>query len=160
MPRQGLRYLAGVLALVVAGIHLYWGFPRLITQLQIGAVPDPRPLVFVVSGVAIIFGVAQILDGRDPKPIYLAGIGLMAGDIVGYVAWHTVLGHGGFWPWGPDPITHDASAAVVVVDHLLADPLALGSKIAESVLAGLLAVLYRGSETTADDRIPAIVRSS
>ncbi len=159
MSRSGLRYLAGALALVVAAIHLYWGFPRLITQLQIAAVPDPRPFVFVVSSVAIILGIAQVLDGREPAPIYLAGIALMIAYIGGYVAWHTVLGHGGFWPWGPDPITHDAGPAEVVISHLLADPLALVSKVLELSLAIVLTVLYRGEKTATDDAVQAAVGS-
>jgi len=160
MTRAGLRYAAGALAVAVAGIHIFWGFPRLVTQLQIGAVPDPRPAVFVLSGVAIFLGIAQVLDGRDPKPIYLAGIGLMVAYIAGYVAWHTILGHGGFWPWGPEAITHDQPAHIVVVEHLLADPLALASKLLEIALAGLLAVLYRQDTASTDETIEAVVGDS
>ena len=160
MTRAGLRYAAGALAAAVAAIHIYWGFPRLVLQLQIGAVPDPRPAVFVLSGAAIFVGIAQILDGRDPKPIDLAGIGLMVAYIAGYVAWHTVLGHGAFWPWGPEPITHEMPAYAVVVDHLLADPLALVSKLLEVSLAGLLTVLYRQDATSTDETIEAVVGDS
>lgn len=156
MPRQALRYLAGGLALFVSGVHLYWGFPRLITQIEVLAMPDPRPALFVLSGVAIVFGIAQLLDGRDPKPIYLAGIGLMLAYIGGYVAWHTVLGHGGVWPWGPEPHTHDAPAAVVVVEHLRADRLALIAKIAEATLAVMLAILYRTDVESSS--VPRILR--
>jgi len=160
MTRAGLRYAAGALAIAVAAIHILWGFPRLVLQLQIGAVPDPRPAVFVLSGALIFLGIAQVLDGRDPQPIYLAGIGLMLAYILGYVAWHTVLGHGGFWPWGPEPITHDMPAHLVVVDHLLEDRLALVSKLLELALAGLLAVLYRQDAVSTDDRIEAVVGDS
>jgi len=160
MTRAGLRYAAGALALAVAAIHIFWGFPRLVTQLQIGAIPDPRPAAFVLSGALIFIGIAQILDGRDPQPIYLAGIGLMIAYIAGYVAWHTVLGHGGFWPWGPEPITHDMPAHMVVIDHLLADRLALVSKLTELLLAGLLAVLYRQDATSTDEKIEAVVGDS
>ena len=69
MTRAGLRYAAGGLAIAVAAIHLYWGFPRLVTQIQAGMIPDPRPLLFVASGIAIFIGIAQILDGRDPRPL-------------------------------------------------------------------------------------------
>jgi len=160
MTRAGPRYAAGALAVAVAAIHVFWGFPRLVTQLQIGAVPDPRPATFVLSGALIFLGIAQILDGRNPKPIYLAGIGLMIAYIVGYVAWHTVGGHGAFWPWGPEPITHDMPAYIVVVDHLLADPLALVSKLLELTLAGLLAVLYRQDAESTDETIEAVVGDS
>jgi len=161
MIRSGLRYLAGALALAVAGIHLYWGFPRLITQLDVGAVPDPRPIAFVLSSVAIILGIAQILDGRNPKPIYLAGIALMFAYIGGYVAWHTVLGHGGFWPWMPEleQHTHDEGLIDLVIGHLAEDPLALASKLLELSLAIVLGVLYRGEKTAGDDAVQAAVGS-
>ncbi len=160
MSRAGLRYAAGGLAVAIAAIHIFWGFPRVVTQIQAGVVADPRPAAFVLSGALIFLGIAQILDGRNPKPIYLAGIGLMITYIGGYVAWHTVLGHGGFWPWGPEPITHDMPAHMVVIDHLLADPLALVSKLAELLLAGLLAVLYRQDSESADERIEAVAGES
>ena len=160
MSNAGLRYAAGALAVAVAAIHIFWGFPRLVTQFQAGAVPDPRPAVFVLSGALIFFGIAQILDGRDPKPIYLAGIGLMTAYLLGYVAWHTVGGHGAFWPWGPEPITHEESAAVVVIQHLLADRLALVSKVLEGAVAGLLAVLYRQDAQSTDEAIEAVAGDS
>jgi hypothetical protein len=159
MTRAGLRYAAGLLAVVVAAIHLYWGFPRLVTQIQAGMVPDPRPALFVGSAIAIVFGIAQVLDGRDPKLIYLAGIGLMIAYLGGYVAWHTLSGHGGLWPWGPEPITHSEPVSSVVFDHLLVDRLALVSKLLELTLAGLLAVLYRGNPQSTDDEIDAVVGS-
>jgi len=158
MTRAGLRYAAGALAVAVAAIHLYWAFPRLLTQIQAGMVPDPRPLLFIGSGVAILFGIAQILDGRNPKPIYLAGLGLMIAYLGGYVAWHAYSGHGGFfWPWAPAPITHDQSTVSLVAEHLLASPLDMVSKLLELLLAGLLVVLYRGEPQSTDDGIKAVV---
>ena len=155
---SGRRYLAGALALLVAGIHLYWGFPRLVVYVQAGMVPDPRPLLFVASAIAILLGIARVLDGSDPDRIYLAGIGLMLTYIAGYALWHTGLAHGAFWPWGPEPITHDESALRVVADHLLADRLAQVSKLAEALLAAVLFVLYRGQNDENDDVIPSVVR--
>ena len=155
---SGRRYLAGALALLVAGIHLYWGFPRLVVYIQAGMVPDPRPLLFVASAIAILLGIARVLDGSDPDRIYLAGIGLMLAYIAGYALWHTGLAHGAFWPWGPEPITHDESALRVVADHLLADRLAQVSKLAEALLAAVLFVLYRGQNDENDDVIPSVVR--
>ncbi|MEA1930175.1 MAG: hypothetical protein U9O06_01295 [Euryarchaeota archaeon] len=160
MSRTGVRYAAGLLAVAVAAIHLYWAFPRLFTQFQAGMVPDPRPALFIISGVAILFGIAQILDGRDPEPIYLAGIGLMLVYLIGYVVWHAYSGHGGFfWPWAPAPITHDQSTVSLVVEHLLATPLDLASKILETLLLGLLVVLYRGEPQSTDEEIEAVVGS-
>ncbi|WP_253736732.1 hypothetical protein [Halohasta salina] len=160
MTRAGVRYAAGALAVAVAAIHIYWGFPRLVTQLQAGLVPDPRPALFVLSGIAILLGIARILDGHDPEPFYLAGIGLVSLYLVGYVAWHAFGGHGGFfWPWAPEPIVHDEPAAVVVAEHLLTTPLDLASKLLETVLLGLLVVLYRGEPQSTDEAIERVVGS-
>ncbi|XVH31277.1 hypothetical protein ACNS7O_12905 [Haloferacaceae archaeon DSL9] len=143
MRVRPLRIVAAVLALAVAAIHIYWGFPRLVLQLQVMMVPDPRPTVFVATGIAIVLGIARVLDGSNPKPIYLLGIGLMLAYLLGYVAWHTVLGHGGFWPWGPEHHAHGGPALAVVAEHLRADFLALVSKVLELALLVVLAVLYR-----------------
>lgn len=160
MTRAGLRYAAGALAVAVAAIHIYWGFPRLVSQFQAGIVPDPRPALFVLSGVAILLGLARILDGHDPEPYYLAGIGLMAVYLVGYVGWHAYGGHGGFfWPWAPEPLVHDEPAAMVVIDHLLSTPLDLASKTLELLLAAVLTALYRGDPRSTDEEIEAIVGS-
>jgi len=159
MARTGLRYAAGGLAAAIAAIHIYWGFPRLVVYLQAWQFPDPRPLLFVGSGMAILLGIARVLDGRDPKPLYLAGIGLMIAYLAGYALWHTGLAHGAFWPWGPEPITHEESAWRVVAIHLRGDPVALVSKILELGLLGVLTVLYRRDpETAVDDGIPAVIR--
>lgn len=159
MERSGLRYAAGALALAVAAIHIYWGFPRLVLYLQVGRAPDPRPFVFVGSAVAIVLGIARALDGRNERAIYVAGIALMITYIVGYGLWHTGLEHGGFWPWGPAPIGHTKPAWQVLLDHMRADRLGVISKLLEGLLVAVLAVLYRRGETADDDdtAIPAVV---
>jgi len=160
MERSGLRYVAGILALAVAAIHVYWGFPRLVLYLQAGRAPDPRPFLFVGSAVLIFLGIARVLDGRNERAIYLVGIALMGTYIIGYGLWHTGLEHGGFWPWGPEPISHSEPAWQVLLDHMRADELGVVSKLLEATLAAVLALLYRaaGDETTAGDDIPAIIR--
>ena len=160
MARSGLRYAAGALALAVAAIHVYWGFPRLVLYLQVGRAPDPRPFLFVASAVMIVLGIARVLDGRNERAIYLAGIALMGTYIVGYGLWHTGLEHGGFWPWGPEPISHTEPAWQVLLDHMRADELGVVSKILETTLAVVLALLYRTDrdKPVADDGIPAIVQ--
>ncbi|MGM0605127.1 MAG: hypothetical protein ACQETB_05585 [Halobacteriota archaeon] len=143
MNRTGLQYLGGALALGVAAIHIYWGFPRLVSQIQAGVFHDPRAATFVLSGVAIIFGITLILDGRDPRPIYLLGIGLMGAYLIGYVLWHTALGHGGFWPWAHAGFTsHGEGPIELVVSHLRVETTALVSKVLELLTATVLAVLY------------------
>ena len=160
MARSGLRYAAGALALVVAAIHVYWGFPRLVLYIQAGRAPDPRPFLFVGSAVLIVLGIARVLDGRNERAIYLAGIALMGTYIVVYGLWHTGLEHGGFWPWGPEPISHTEPAWQVLLDHMRADELGVVSKLLEAMLAVVLALLYRAddNEPTASDDVPAIVQ--
>jgi len=160
MARSGLRYAAGALALAVAAIHVYWGFPRLVLYIQAGRAPDPRPFLFVGSAVLIVLGIARVLDGRNERAIYLAGIALMGTYIVGYGLWHTGLEHGGFWPWGPEPISHSEPAWQVLLDHMRTDELGVVSKLLEAMLAVVLALLYRADddEPTAGDDIPAIVQ--
>mgnify|MGYP006423300191 CR=1 FL=1 len=160
MKRSGLRYAAGILALAVAAIHLHSGFPRVVLYIQTNRADSPLPFLLVGSSVAILFGIARVLDGGNKRTIYLAGIALMATYIVGYGLWHTGLEHGGFWPWGPEPISHDDPAWQVLLDHMRADNLGVVSKLLEFALAAVLALLYRhdGDGATAGEDIPAIVQ--
>ena len=160
MARSGLRYAAGALALAIAAIHVYWGFPRLVLYIQAGRAPDPRPFLFVGSAVLIVLGIARVLDGRNEQAIYLAGIALMGTYIVGYGLWHTGLEHGGFWPWGPEPISHSEPAWQVLLDHMRADELGVVSKLLETILAAVLALLYQddGDKAAAGDDVPAIIQ--
>lgn len=104
-PNQHLRYLAAGLAYLVASLHIFHpqrGFPRLVTVLTLDGpmqhlLYDPRPLLFVLSGVAIIVGIKLVLFGFPHKPMYVLGMLLMATYFVGYFVWH-LTGHGGFLP--------------------------------------------------------------
>lgn len=143
-----LRYLAAGLAYLVAGVHLFHpqrGFPRLVTVLGTGDVSllayDPRPLLFVLSGVAILAGITLVHLGLPRRPLYAAGIALVATYLLGYVAWH-LTGHGGFLP-GREPLYHGMHPVEAVVSHLAAYPLARVTKLAELALLAVLVVLYR-----------------
>lgn len=146
MRPQLLRRAAGLLAVGVAVIHLFHprlGFPRLVMHLQLGTLFDPRPLLFTVVGFAILAGTLLAYNGVLVRPIYLAGIGTMVVLLVGYVAWHTVLDHGAFWPHIPAGHSHDDAGVVyVVLTHLAADSIALVSKLLEFALLVVLGVLY------------------
>ncbi len=144
-----LRPVAGALALVVAGVHASWALPGMVRQLSVWQFPDPRPAAFLLATMAILMGVALAVQGFDPLPIYVAGITLMLVFLGGYVAWHTVLDHGAFWPGRHAHGHADASAVAVVVDHLVADGFALASKATE---AALLAVLVALTATEVRDR--------
>ena len=143
---RAIRYAAGTLAFVVAVLHLFhpqYGFTRLVQYVQVGTLFDPRPLVFTLSGLAIVAGVLLVFNGVTKRPVYLAGIALMVTYLVGYGAWHTVLEHGGFWPYIEPYGHHEMGTIAVIVDHLRHDWLALASKLAELALLALLVVLYR-----------------
>lgn len=153
-PERRLRSAAGALALVVAGVHLYWGIPRFVAYASVGTMPDPRPLAFVLSGHAILIALTLVAAGvLDARWTYVPGVALMVVHVAGYAAWHTVLAHG--VPGAPGAESHGpltaGGAVVVVVEHVVSSPLALVSKLAEVALLVLLAVLYlRSSDTPRD----------
>lgn len=144
---QQLRYGAAALAYTVAALHLFHpshGFARLVTILAVQPgllVSSPRPLAFVLSGVAILIGVTLPLLGAKRKPIYVLGMMLMVTYITGYFAWH-LSGHGGFLPVRK-PLYHGLQPHQAVIQHLTTDPWAAASLVTELLLFGILGVLYR-----------------
>lgn len=143
-----LRYLGASLAFVVAAIHLYHprrGFPRLVTLAATGNLgllrTDPRPVLFVLSGLGIVLGILLVLWEYPRRPIYLAGMVLVLAYLIGYFAWH-LTGHGGFLPMRK-PVYHGLSPVEAVVSHLREDPIARLSKITELLLLVVLVSLYR-----------------
>lgn len=145
-----LRHLAATLGLIVAGIHLYWGMPRFVGYLNVGWIlqPDPRPLAFVLSGHALLLGLTLgALDVVDRRILYVGGILLACVYLLGYGAWHTILDHGGFWPWAPSGSSHGGSPLSTVAGHLLSDRFVFVSKLAELGLIAVLGVLYRQEST-------------
>ena len=143
-----LRYLGAALAFIVAGIHMFHpkrGYPRLIllfTSDNLSLLAgDPRPVLFVISGLAIIGGVLLVLWDFPRKPIYGLGILLMLIYIGGYFAWH-LSGHGGFLP-GREPLYHGLTPIEAVVAHLRDYPIARWAKIAEFLLLVVLLILYQ-----------------
>lgn len=143
-----LNYVGAGLAYLVAGIHLFHpmrGFPRLVGVLNSGdsslLVHDPRPVAFVLSGVAVLLGVKLVLLDVERKRIYAVGMALMATYLVGYFAWH-LSGHGGFLPTR-EPLYHGLQPIESVVAHLAEYPLARLSKVAELALFAVLLLLYR-----------------
>lgn len=141
---ESLRYVAGGLAFAVAGIHLLHpnlGIQPLTVYLRVGSMNDPRPLAFVLSAFVIIAGVYAVMLGVPRKPIYLLGMLLMVTYISGYVAWHTVLEHGGFWPQVAG-FTGARSPLHEVLHHLRHDVIDLASILLELALLAVLAILY------------------
>lgn len=143
-----LRYTAVGLACLVAILHILHprrGVPRLVLILGLDdpmrhLLYDPRPLLFVLSGVAIIVGINLVLFGVPRKPIYLLGMLLMVTYFGGYFAWH-LTGHGGFLP-SRDPLYHGLQPVEAVMAHLREYAWARWTKVAEAALLAVLAVLY------------------
>lgn len=145
--RRALESAAGILALVVAGVHLYWGIPRFVAYASVGTMADPRPLAFVLSGHAIVVALTLIPLGIvDSRRAYAPGMALMVVHLVSYAAWHTVLDHG--VPGATAAVDHGHSnlhlgdALFVVLGHVVNSPLVLVSKLAEFGVLILLASLY------------------
>lgn len=144
--RRRLQVATAVLALLVAGLHLLHpshGGHALVVYAAAGYLGDPRPLLFSLGGFALVFGVVLGVNGFAGRPLYLGGIVVALAFFLGYAAWHTVLGHGAFWPY-IEPHGHVEGHPVVVVgEHLLVERLALLSRLAELALVACLLVLYR-----------------
>ncbi|PSP76359.1 hypothetical protein BRC81_12040 [Halobacteriales archaeon QS_1_68_20] len=142
-----LRVLAGVLAYVVAALHLLHpdiGVPRLVLIFDAGIALlqyDPRPLAFVLSGLILVFGVNLGLVGYPRKPLYVGGMALVATFFLGYFLWH-LTGHGGFLPVR-EPLFHGMTPLEAVLAHLSTDLWAATAKLAEAALLATLAMLYR-----------------
>lgn len=145
-PHRNLRLLGATLALVVAWMHVMHprlGLPRLVTYLQAGILFDPRPLLFTVSGLAIVVGIILVARGQYVKYVYLAGMALMVVYVLGFFAWHTVLQHGGLiWPHLPAH-GHDPDVVRFVQIHLIEEPDQFLAKLLELLLLGVLVLLYR-----------------
>lgn len=137
-----LLELVGVqLAVVSAAVHVWWGFPRFLVYARAGTFPDPRPPLFLLSAAAVLVGVVALAAGVRKRPLYAAGLAVMAGYSLGYVGWH--LGdHGGFLP-GLTGATHTEPALPILLAHLAdpADAVAMAAQIgAICCFAALLAV--------------------
>jgi hypothetical protein len=147
LSNSQLGYVGAALAYVVAAIHLAHpqnGLPRLLLLAatdNLGLLAtDPRPVAFVLAGLALVAGVKLVLLGYPRRPIYALGMALVATFLVGYFAWH-FTGHGGFLP-GRAPNYHGLGPVEATVSHLRDNPIALASKAAEAALLAALAALY------------------
>lgn len=142
-----LRYAGAALAYLVAILHLFHpqhGFVRLVEFLAADAsllLFDPRPLAFVLSGLAIVVGINLLLFDVPRRPVYALGAALLVTYVVGYLAWH-LTGHGGFLPGRPPTESHGVGTVQFVLDHLTTDPWAAAAIGAESLLLAVLGLLW------------------
>lgn len=125
--------LAGVqLALVAAGLHLFWGVPRAFVYLRVGQLTDPRPFVFTLSAAAVVAAVVWLYRGGPERRLYAFLAAVMAVYLVGYAAWHLV-GHPVLDPAGGVLVTyHPDDALAVLAGHLAGDRFALAAAVVET----------------------------
>lgn len=144
---EHLEYAAAALTYVVASLHLFHpklGVGRLVTIVAADPallVSHPRPLLFVLTGLALLGGPPAVSSGLPRRLLYALGMVLMAGYVVGYFGWH-LSGHGGFLPVR-EPLYHGLEPHEAVVAHLRGDAWAAAAVVSETFLAIVLAVLYR-----------------
>jgi len=118
---RGTLEFAGVqLAAVVAGLHLYWAIPRLVTAARIDQPIywDPRPLLFILSGIGILVGLVLVRKQLLSRiRAYSLGIGLMLTYLLGWAYWH-LGGHMAVLPWVDDGHghAHDGNPVVVLAE--------------------------------------------
>mgnify|MGYP006285828323 CR=1 FL=1 len=150
--RAWLRLAGANLALIVALLHLGLGLVNWLRYLSGGVlVPtDIRWPLFVISGVAMLAGLALAREPRYRTPLYAGGMLLMVVYIVGYFGWH-VGGHRRLILFGPST-HHDVPLLPFLVDHLFAGVIefvAIVTEVALFVVLGYLiyAELNHGSPT-------------
>jgi len=150
--RAWLRLAGANLALIVALLHLGLGLVNWLRYLSGGVlVPtDIRWPLFVISGVAMLAGLALAREPRYRTPLYAGGMLLMVVYIVGYFGWH-VGGHRRLILFGPST-HHDVPLLPFLIDHLFAGVIefvAIVTEVALFVVLGYLiyAELNHGSPT-------------
>lgn len=150
--RAWFRLAGANLALIVALLHLGLGLVNWLRYLSGGVlVPtDIRWPLFVISGVAMLAGLALAREPRYRTPLYAGGMLLMVVYIVGYFGWH-VGGHRRLILLGPST-HHDVSLLPFLIDHLFAGVIefvAIVTEVALFVVLGYLiyAGLNHGSPT-------------
>ena len=160
LPRV-LLYLAVGLAGFTAVVHLLLGLGGLY-EYAVDGVETILPPLFVLAALAVFAFLVGLYRGYvAPPAAYLLGAVLMAAHILAYVDWH-VLGvaeatlgleeyghshdnndhnghdhndHNGHDGHDGHDHDHDGSVLEVLGDHLVADPVALVTKFAETVSA-------------------------
>lgn len=146
-----LRFAALQLALVTAAIHLWIGWGRLSIYIQAGTpFIDPLQVLFVLSSLGVLGGVALAAWGVRRDYVYALGVVLMLCYLVG---WLLMGGHrtGGALiapAWETTGHTH-GSALGTLVEHLFGNTLLLVSKVVEATALGILLVLLYGERSTA-----------
>ena len=130
-----LRFVTLQVVGAVAVVHLVVGGAQLLRVAGAGLLgryfteflaADPRPLLFLLSGLAIVAGIVAVARGHvDYRLGYRLGLLVLAVYVLGWVGWHTVLDHGlalrGGAPTTPDSHTHGGLLGTLRSHYL--DPL-------------------------------------
>lgn len=115
-----LRFVTLQVVGAVAVVHLVVGGAELLRIAGAGLLgryfteflaADPRPFLFLVSGLAIVAGIVAVArEHVDYRVGYRLGLLVLGAYVLSWVGWHTVLDHGfalrGGAPTTPDTHTH------------------------------------------------------
>lgn len=142
-----LVYLAGGLVFISATVHLIVGVLGLYESLGLNEGTATLPVLFILAALVAYALIGAYLTNRiAPIPAYAFGAVLMALYIVAFADWHAFGYADTLLPLetiGLDPHYHDDPVVQILLDHLLNDPFALVSKIAETgavLILGMLAL--------------------
>lgn len=143
--RSTLLFVASQLVLLSALIHIVLGAQKWGEYASYGILvpPDIRWPLFVVSGLAILGGIALARQSPYRRRWYGAGAVMMLAYVGAYFLWH-LAGHRPLFVFGP-ATTHDVTAELFVA-HYLAGPLETFTLSVELLAAVLLSVLYVDAE--------------
>jgi hypothetical protein len=79
---------------------------------------NPRPLLFVLSGLGITGGIIAVAQGRLAYRLaYKLGLLVLAGYLIGWIGWHTILDHG-YLLRGGTPAALDDHSHLGLIDTL------------------------------------------
>lgn len=124
--------LATPLVLLVGVIHLLQGLTALVTSTSYPPLVIIAFLAFGVSAIGIVGGIETAL--LPPRAAYTLGVGLMVLAMAAYVEVHVIgVGTGTFGSESVSPV-------LILSSHLMADPVALLTKIMEFVTMILLSI--------------------
>jgi hypothetical protein len=144
-----LRLAATQLAAIVGMLHFWLGARNWSVYLGGGTIvpPDLRGPLFLLSGLALMIGVAIVmLDNITDRRVYVGGIVLSLAYLLGYYGWH--LGGHSFLSGGTRNATlgghGDPIAFIISHTFVFDDPVTLFSLLTEvALLALLVALVFR-----------------
>lgn len=143
IARRLLRIIGVQFGLAAVGLHFIWGLPRALVYIETGTLADPRPYLFVISGVAVtlaLLGLYMVPEYFSERRVFAFAAATMVVWIGGYVWWH-LGGHGGAIP-GVQGYGHPtlSNVGILFSDQHLFQPLDFATVSSEVV--ALIAYLW------------------